>query len=81
MGKARTKETLGLKGLAGVPLSAEGENMRSDIIKKGLERVPHRALLHATGLSRKDLDSKNTIQANNICSREIRNGRISEADI
>ena len=30
--------------------------MRSDIIKKGLERVPHRALLHATGLSRKDLE-------------------------
>ncbi len=30
--------------------------MRSDQIKKGLERVPHRALLHATGLSRKDLD-------------------------
>ncbi|MDD5120432.1 MAG: dihydroxy-acid dehydratase [Candidatus Omnitrophica bacterium] len=29
--------------------------MRSDMIKKGLERVPHRALLHATGLSRKDL--------------------------
>ncbi|MFH1458541.1 MAG: dihydroxy-acid dehydratase [Candidatus Omnitrophota bacterium] len=29
--------------------------MRSDKIKKGLERVPHRALLHATGLSRKDL--------------------------
>ena len=29
--------------------------MRSDAIKKGLERVPHRALLHATGLSRKDL--------------------------
>ncbi|MFA5361825.1 MAG: dihydroxy-acid dehydratase [Candidatus Omnitrophota bacterium] len=29
--------------------------MRSDNIKKGLERVPHRALLHATGLSRKDL--------------------------
>jgi len=29
--------------------------MRSDQIKKGLERVPHRALLHATGLSRKDL--------------------------
>jgi dihydroxy-acid dehydratase len=28
--------------------------MRSDKIKKGLERVPHRALLHATGLSRKD---------------------------
>jgi dihydroxy-acid dehydratase len=29
--------------------------MRSDTIKKGLERAPHRALLHATGLSRKDL--------------------------
>ena len=29
--------------------------MRSDIIKKGIERIPHRALLHATGLSRKDL--------------------------
>jgi len=28
--------------------------MRSDEIKKGLERAPHRALLHATGLSRKD---------------------------
>lgn len=30
--------------------------MRSDKIKKGLERAPHRALLHATGLSRKDLN-------------------------
>jgi len=29
--------------------------MRSDTIKIGLERVPHRALLHATGLSRNDL--------------------------
>ncbi|MCM8780742.1 MAG: dihydroxy-acid dehydratase [Candidatus Omnitrophica bacterium] len=29
--------------------------MRSDKIKKGLERVPHRALLYATGLSRQDL--------------------------
>ena len=29
--------------------------MRSDMIKKGLDRVPHRALLHATGLSKKDL--------------------------
>jgi dihydroxy-acid dehydratase len=29
--------------------------MRSDTIKKGLERAPHRALLHATGLSRQDL--------------------------
>lgn len=30
--------------------------MRSDQIKKGIERIPHRALLHATGLSRKDLE-------------------------
>ncbi len=29
--------------------------MRSDAIKVGLERVPHRALLHATGIGRKDL--------------------------
>ncbi|MDI6605658.1 MAG: dihydroxy-acid dehydratase [Candidatus Omnitrophota bacterium] len=29
--------------------------MRSDKIKKGIERVPHRALLHATGLGRRDL--------------------------
>ncbi|MCM8795898.1 MAG: dihydroxy-acid dehydratase [Candidatus Omnitrophica bacterium] len=29
--------------------------MRSDKIKRGLERVPHRALLYATGLARKDL--------------------------
>lgn len=28
--------------------------MRSDKIKKGVERIPHRALLHATGLSKKD---------------------------
>jgi dihydroxy-acid dehydratase len=30
--------------------------MRSDKIKKGLERVPHRALLYATGLDKKDLN-------------------------
>ncbi|MFA5038235.1 MAG: dihydroxy-acid dehydratase [Candidatus Omnitrophota bacterium] len=29
--------------------------MRSDAITKGVERVPHRALLHATGISRKDM--------------------------
>ncbi len=28
--------------------------MKSDIIKKGLERVPHRSLLYATGLSKED---------------------------
>ena len=29
--------------------------MRSDEVKKGLERVPHRALLYATGINEKDL--------------------------
>ncbi|MBI4379300.1 MAG: dihydroxy-acid dehydratase [Nitrospinae bacterium] len=29
--------------------------MRSDIIKKGIERAPHRALLHATGVTRNTL--------------------------
>ncbi len=29
--------------------------MRSDAIKKGVERVPHRALLYATGISKKDM--------------------------
>ena len=27
--------------------------MRSDIIKEGVERAPHRALLHATGVTKK----------------------------
>lgn len=30
--------------------------MKSNEIKRGLERAPHRALLYATGLSKKDLD-------------------------
>jgi dihydroxy-acid dehydratase len=30
--------------------------MKSDLIKKGIERIPHRALLYATGLSRQELD-------------------------
>jgi len=30
--------------------------MKSDIIKKGLERVPHRALLHATGIPRSEMN-------------------------
>jgi dihydroxy-acid dehydratase len=29
--------------------------MRSDAIKKGVERVPHRALLHATGITKRDM--------------------------
>jgi len=32
------------------------KNMKSDAAKKGIERAPHRALLHAVGLSRADLD-------------------------
>ncbi|RKY04794.1 dihydroxy-acid dehydratase [Candidatus Poribacteria bacterium] len=31
--------------------------MRSDRVKKGYERAPHRALLYATGLSKRQLDS------------------------
>ncbi|MEW6008691.1 MAG: dihydroxy-acid dehydratase [Candidatus Omnitrophota bacterium] len=30
--------------------------LRSDITKKGIERIPHRALLYATGLSSSDMD-------------------------
>jgi len=30
--------------------------MKSDIIKKGLERMPHRALLYATGISKSEMD-------------------------
>src|SRR4030042_1358129 len=30
--------------------------MRSDAIKKGIERAPHRALLHALGCTRADFD-------------------------
>jgi len=30
--------------------------MRSDVVKRGLERAPHRALLHAAGLKRDDFD-------------------------
>src|SRR3990170_8856466 len=29
--------------------------MRSDTVKKGVERIPHRALLFATGITREDL--------------------------
>lgn len=30
--------------------------MRSDMIKKGIDRAPHRSLLYATGLKTKDLE-------------------------
>ena len=34
----------------------EEETMRSDRVKKGLERAPARALLHATGLPKGEID-------------------------
>jgi hypothetical protein len=33
-----------------------GFNMRSDMIKKGVDRAPHRSLLYVTGVKLKDLD-------------------------
>ena len=30
--------------------------MRSDIIKKGFERAPHRSLMYATGVKKTDID-------------------------
>jgi dihydroxy-acid dehydratase len=33
-----------------------GDRMRSDMIKKGVDRAPHRSLLYATGVKREDLD-------------------------
>ena len=30
--------------------------MRSDVIKRGVERAPHRALLYALGCTRADMD-------------------------
>lgn len=30
--------------------------MRSDVIKKGIERAPHRSLMYATGVKREDID-------------------------
>ena len=30
--------------------------MKSDTVKKGVDRAPHRSLLYATGLSKKDLN-------------------------
>jgi len=33
-----------------------GSDMRSDLIKRGLERAPHRALLYSLGLSRDDFE-------------------------
>ena len=34
----------------------DGENMKSDAIKKGIERGPHRSLLHALGVTRAEME-------------------------
>ena len=41
--------------------------MRSDTIKKGFERAPHRALLHACGLSDSDIARPFIGIANSYC--------------
>ena len=42
-------------------------NMRSDIVKKGFQRAPHRGLLHACGLSDADIDKPFIGIANSFC--------------
>jgi dihydroxy-acid dehydratase len=42
--------------LFSVPLNIRSADLRSDRIKKGLERAPHRSLLFATGITRSELD-------------------------
>ena len=44
-------------GTAAPLISGENHHMRSDRIKKGIERAPHRALMYATGITRSGLDS------------------------
>ncbi len=41
--------------------------MRSDTIKRGFQRAPHRALLHACGLSDEDIDKPFIGIANSYC--------------
>ncbi len=41
--------------------------MRSDIVKKGFQRAPHRGLLHACGLSNADFDKPFIGIANSFC--------------
>ncbi len=41
--------------------------MRSDTVKKGFERAPHRGLLHACGLNRADIDKPFIAVANSFC--------------
>ena len=41
--------------------------MRSDEVKKGFQRAPHRALLHACGLSDADINKPFIAVANSFC--------------
>ena len=41
--------------------------MRSDTVKKGFQRAPHRGLLHACGLNRADIDKPFIAIANSFC--------------
>ena len=41
--------------------------MRSDTVKKGFQRAPHRGLLHACGLRRADIDKPFIAIANSFC--------------
>ena len=41
--------------------------MRSDAVKKGFQRAPHRGLLHACGLNRADIDKPFIAVANSFC--------------
>ena len=41
--------------------------MKSDTVKKGFQRAPHRGLLHACGLSDTDIDRPFIGIANSFC--------------
>ena len=41
--------------------------MRSDMMKKGLERAPHRSLLYACGVKKEDIDKPFIGVANSFC--------------
>ena len=41
--------------------------MRSDTVKKGYQRAPHRGLLHACGLTQADIDKPFIGVANSFC--------------
>ena len=41
--------------------------MKSDMVKKGFQRAPHRGLLHACGLNAADIDKPFIAVANSFC--------------